>query len=182
MLFRATSSNTFITSDVQSIYIPSSTRDWYLEVKIWATDREYSFCLWIPWTKTIRILIRSTWMHRVMRNRCIKHGRNIRTRFFGSTSILLSKKDQNSIKHDRTLSFFTKHSQLIVSRKLLGWKLEKSYTRKYIVTSASSKDLLETLLDERFGFRSCSTTRGTSCSTIKKFPIKPTKSKPRSWW
>ena len=29
-------------------------------------------------------------------------------------------------------------------------------------------------------FRSCSTTRGTSCSTIQKFPIKPTESKPRS--
>ena len=41
-----------ITSDVQSIYIPSSIQDWYREVKIWATDRQYSFCLWIPWTKT----------------------------------------------------------------------------------------------------------------------------------
>ena len=29
-------------------------------------------------------------------------------------------------------SFFMKHSQLIVSRKLFGWKLEKSYTRKYM--------------------------------------------------
>ena len=35
-------------------------------------------------------------------------------------------------------------------------------------------------LDERIGFRNCWTTRGRSCSTIKKFPIKPTKSKPRS--
>ena len=34
LLFRATSSSTFIMSDVQSIYIPSSTRDWNLEVKI----------------------------------------------------------------------------------------------------------------------------------------------------
>ena len=49
--FRATSSNTFIMSDVQPIYIPSSVRDWYREVKIWANDRQYSFCLWIPWTK-----------------------------------------------------------------------------------------------------------------------------------
>ena len=54
LLFRATSSSTFITSDVQSIHIPSSIQDWYQEVKIWATDRQYSFCLWIPWTKTIR--------------------------------------------------------------------------------------------------------------------------------
>ena len=43
----------------------------------------------------------------------------------------------SSIRHDRTLSFFTKHSQLIVFRKLLGWKLKKSYTRKICVTSAS---------------------------------------------
>ena len=52
--------------------------------------------------------------------------------FFGSTSILHWRKDWSSIKHDRMLSFFTKHSQLIVFRKLLGWKLEKSYTRKYL--------------------------------------------------
>ena len=33
LLFRATSSSTFIMSDVQSICIPSSIRDWYLEGK-----------------------------------------------------------------------------------------------------------------------------------------------------
>ena len=36
---------------------------------------EYSFCLWILWTKNTRILTRSTWEHRVLRNTCIKHGR-----------------------------------------------------------------------------------------------------------
>ena len=115
----------------KSIYILSSIRDWYLEVKIWTTDRQYSFCLWIPWTKTIRILIRSTWMYRVMHKTCTKHGRNIKTQCIGSTSILLWRKDWSSIRHDRTLSFFTRHFQLIVFRKLFGWKLEKSYTRKY---------------------------------------------------
>ena len=55
-----------------------------------------------------------------MHNTCIKHGRNIRTRYIGSTSILLWRKDWSSIKHDRALSFFMKHSQLIVFRKLLG--------------------------------------------------------------
>ena len=39
--------------------------------------------------QTIRILIRSTSMHRVMHNTCIKHGRNNRTRYIGSTSVLL---------------------------------------------------------------------------------------------
>ena len=44
------------------------------------SDRQYSFCLWIPRTKTTKILIRSTWMNRVMHNTCIKHGRSIRIR------------------------------------------------------------------------------------------------------
>ena len=39
---------------------------------------------------------------------------------------LALKKDLSSIRRDRTRSFFTTHSQLIVSRKLFGWKLEKS--------------------------------------------------------
>ena len=130
-LFRTTSSSTFIMPDVQSIYIPSSIRDWYLEVKIWATDRQCSFCLWIPWTRITRILIRSTWVYRVMHNACIKHGRNIGTQYIGWTSILLWRRDWSSIRLDRTLSFFMKHFQLIVFRKLLGWKLEKSYTKKY---------------------------------------------------
>ena len=38
-LFRATSSSTFIMSDVHSIYIPSSIRDRHREVKTRATDR-----------------------------------------------------------------------------------------------------------------------------------------------
>ena len=36
------------------------------------------------------------------------------------------------------------------------------------------------LKHDRIGFRSSSTTRWRSCSTIQKFPIRPTKSKPRS--
>ena len=48
-------------------------------------DRQCSFCLWIPWTKTIRIFTRSTWKHRVMHNTCIKRGRNNRTQCIGST-------------------------------------------------------------------------------------------------
>ena len=42
-------------------------------------------------------------------------------------------------------------------RKLLGWKLEKSYTRKY--TLASTKDLLEKRMEKRIRFRSRSTCR-----------------------
>ena len=58
----------------------------------------------------------------------------------------------------------------------------RSHIRESIcVTSASSKNLLETWLDQRIGFSSCSTTRWTSRSTVSRFPIEPTKSKPRSW-
>ena len=58
----------------------------------------------------------------------------------------------------------------------------RSHIRESIcVTSVLSKDLLETWLEERIGFRGCSTTRRRSYLTIKKFPTKPTKSKPRSW-
>ena len=49
--FPTASSSTLITSDVQTIHILSSIQDWYREDKIWATDRQYSFCLWILWTK-----------------------------------------------------------------------------------------------------------------------------------
>ena len=131
-LFRTVSSSTFIMSDVQSIYIPSSIQDWYREDKIWATDSQYSFCLWILWTKNTRILIQSIWKHRVLHGICRQRGRNIKTWCIRLTSILLWRKDWSSIRHDRTPSFFTKHFQLIVFRKLLGWKLEKSYTRKYM--------------------------------------------------
>ena len=128
--FWTVSSSTFITLDVRSIYIPSSIQDWYREVKIWAKDRQYSFCLWFLWAKNTRILTRSTENTTSCLVQALKHGRNIKTRCTGSTSILLKRKDWSSIRHDRTLSFFTKHSQLIVFRKLFGWKLKKSYTKK----------------------------------------------------
>ena len=66
-----------------------------------------------------------------MHNTCINHGKDIRLRCIGTTSILLWRKDWSSIRFDRTPSFFMKHFQLTVFRKLLGWKLEKSYTKKY---------------------------------------------------
>ena len=49
----------------------------------------------------------------------------------GSTSTLW-RKDWSSIKHYRTPSFFIKRSQLLVSRELFWWKLEKSYTRRFM--------------------------------------------------
>ena len=45
---------------------------------------------------------------------------------------LAQQKNLSSIKQDRTQSSFTTHSQLIVSRKLFGWSLEKLCTRKFM--------------------------------------------------
>ena len=130
--FWADSSNIFTMLDVDSIFILSSTLDWYLEVKIRAIDRQYSSCLLILGTKKVtRILTRLTWMYHVMHNTWIKHGNDIKTRFFGSTSILRFRKDWNSIRLDRMRSSFKIHFQLIAFQKLLDWKLEKSYTKKY---------------------------------------------------
>ena len=49
----------------------------------------------------------------------------------GSTSISLLRKDWNSIRLDRMQSIFKKHLQLVVFRKLSGWKLEKSFSKKF---------------------------------------------------
>ena len=176
------SSCTFIVSDVQSIYIPSSMQDWYREVKCWATDRQYSFCQWIPWTKTIRILTRSTWKHRVFHKTCIKHGTNIKIRCIGSTSTLLWRKDWSSIRLDRTLSFLFETLPTYCIPKVVRMDTgEIIFEKSLWITSHASQDFLGTWLNKRIGFRSCSTTRRGNCATIKKFPIKPTNSKPRSW-
>ena len=95
-------------------------------------DRLYSFCLWIPWMKNTKILRRSTWKHRVLHSTCIQPGRNIKTRCIGSTLNLLKRKVWSAIELGRTLSFFTIHSQLIVSRKPIGLKLKKSFTKNYM--------------------------------------------------
>ena len=68
---------------------------------------------------------RLAWYHQKNVEETSEHG-------IGSTSKLLKRRDLSSIEHDRTPSSFTTHSQLIVFRKLLGRKLEKSYTRKYM--------------------------------------------------
>ena len=59
-------------------------------------------------------------------------GKDTRIRCVGSIYTLLNEKDWSSIKQDQTQSSFTIHYQLIVSRKLLWWNLEKSFTRKHM--------------------------------------------------
>ena len=61
----------------------------------------------------------------------LKNFHTLRLRECTATSILLLRKDWHSIRLGRMQSSFKKHFQLIVFRTLLGWKLEKSYTKKY---------------------------------------------------
>ena len=82
-------------------------------------DRQYSSCLLILLTKVTRTLMILTWMYHVMHNSCTMHGRDIKTRYIGLTSILLLRKDCISIRLDRTQLFFRKHFQLIVFQKFL---------------------------------------------------------------
>ena len=84
------------------------------------------------WGNDWKLFRTESWKHRVLHNTCTKDGRNIKIRCIGLTSNLLKRKDWSSINHDQTLSFFMKHSQLIVSQKLWGWNLEKSYRRRYM--------------------------------------------------
>ena len=137
-------------------------------------SHRYFFCLWIPWTKIIRILTRSTWKQCVLHSTCMKHGRNIETLCVGSTSHLLKRKDWNSIRHDRTLSFFTKNTpSLLCSESCSDGNWRSHIRESTCVTSISSKNFLEKWLDEGIWFRSCSTCRRRSCSTSKRLPTNP---------
>ena len=119
-------------------------RDWYREDKIWATDRQCSFCLWIQWTKNTRILTRSTWMHRVL------HG----------TSRKTWKKLKNTVYwvdiklgHKKGFRFYqTRSNAIILYDTLLAYCIPmaimmgnwRNRIRESIcVTSTSSEDFLE---------------------------------------
>ena len=108
--FRTVTSSTFLMSDVQSIYIPSSIRDWHREVKVWRTHRQYSFCLWVPWIRNTRIQTQSTWKHRVLHNTCRKHGRNIKNTVCWVDINLVLKKG---------LKFFQTRSNVIILHETL---------------------------------------------------------------
>ena len=137
--------------------------DWYLEVKFWAKDGQSSFCLCILWTKPDTIDLGAPrlaqYMHKVWKN--------IKTRCIGSTSILLKRKDWSSIERHHS-SWNTTSLLCYESCSDGNWR---SHIRKSVcVISISSKDFLETWLEEGTGFRRCSTTRRWSCSTSKRFP------------
>ena len=81
----------------QSIHIASWIQDWYGKSQF---EQQTDNILPVDsMDKTIKILKRSTWKHRVLHNTCIKHGTNIRIQCIGSTSTLLWRKGWNSISN-----------------------------------------------------------------------------------
>ena len=80
---------------------------------------------WIPWTRSTEIRTSLTWSNCVLHGTSRKRGTDTKTQCIGSMYNLLNGKVLSSIQHDRTQSSFTTHSQLVVSRKLLWWNLEK---------------------------------------------------------
>ena len=116
---------TSTTLDVRSIFIQSSTMDWYLEVRIQAEDKQYSSCLLIQEKKITKIQSISTTLYHVEHDACTVHGRNIKTRYFGSILILRLKRDWHFIRHDRMQLSSKEHFQLVAFQKLWDWKLEK---------------------------------------------------------
>ena len=76
----------------------------------------------------------------------------------------------------RHQSYQTRSNAIILQEKLPAYCIPKVvrketgevlYEKVYMRHPAPSKDHLETRLEERIGFRRCSTTRWTSCSTIQ---------------
>ena len=134
--------------------------------KILATERQYSFCLWIPWTKNHKDLdtidLEAPGLAQYMHKAWKKHQNTVYRVDFN----LALKKG---------LKFYQTRSNAIILHETLPAycipKVVRMETGEVIfekVTSASSKDLPETWLEKRIGFRRCSTTRRTSCATIPK--------------
>ena len=131
-------------------------------------NRQYSFCLWIPWTKTIRILIRSTWMHRVMHNTCIKHGRRHQNTVYWVDINLAFRKG---------LKFYqTRSNAIILHETLPAYCIPKLvrmetgeviYEKVYASPRPPPKISLEHDWKRELGSEDAQTTRGTSCQHFK---------------
>ena len=91
----------------------------------------FFFCVWIPWTKTIKILIRSTWLYRAIQNTCIKRGRDIRAQYHGSTSMFLWRIEvlSDSIECDHSSR---NTSSLLYSESCRNENWRKSYEQVYM--------------------------------------------------
>ena len=138
---------TSTTSDAHSIFILLSTMDWYLEVKIWAEDKQYS-CPLIRETKIMKIMkILSilTSLYHVERDTCTVHGRNIKTRYIGVDVDFAITKGLTFIEHDRMQISFKEHFQLIAFQKLKRLKTwAVLHEKSCLFYSSTTEDLIET--------------------------------------
>ena len=166
-LFRNTSSSTFVMSDVWSFYIPSSIQDWSREVKIWATDRQYSFCLVDPMDKSHKdpdVIDLSVPRHAQNMHKAWKKHQN--TVYWFEINLALRKEWK---------SYQTRSNAIILHETLPSYcvpKVVRMETGEVTCEqeNASPRPPPRISLDERIGFRSCSTTGWTSCSTNPKVP------------
>ena len=92
------------------------------------------------------------------------------------------EKDWSSFKNDRTLSFVTKHSSISYSRSCSDGKWRSHFREDVYVSPISSKNFLETWLDDKIVFRSCSTNRKRSYSTSNMFPVNPIQTQTTKRW
>ena len=119
--------------------------DWYLEVRIQARDRQYSFCPLIPETKAIKILQRLISTNHVEHSICTVLRRNIKTRYFGLMLILRFKKNWHSIRLDRMQLSFKNTSSSLHSKscEIEDWR---SFIWEFThVSSTTTKDLITTI-------------------------------------
>ena len=114
LLFRATSSSTFIMSDVQSIYIPSSVRDFEHRQTVF-------FQLVDPMDKNKEL---NKPRHVQYMHKAWKRHQNA---VYGVEINLALRKCLKIYQTRSNAIIFTIHFQPIVSRKLSEWKLEKVF-------------------------------------------------------
>ena len=172
--FRTISSNTFhhvgcainLHSIIYSVLIP--------EDKIWAIGRQYSFCLWILWTKNKDLDTIDLSVPRLAQNKQ-KSMEEKNTVYW--VDIKLAEKKMikvlsDAIERHHSIQYTPAYCNPKVVRLENGEKMQKRM--RYL-------GLFQIFPWNMTGFRSWSTTRRCSCSTSKNFPIKATTSKPRSW-
>ena len=106
-------------------------------------DREYSLRLWIPWTRNTKIRKSLIWPNHVLNRTSRKKWKRHRVRCIGSICSLLNEKDLSSIKQDVMQSYFTTHSQLIVSESCCDGIWRNHVRESICVTSTTTENFLQ---------------------------------------
>ena len=179
-LFRVTSSSTFIMSSVKSIYIQSSIR---IDTGRSKFEQQTDSLCFLPVDPMDRNHKDLDAIELEVPRLNLFNAYKAWKRFQDAVYYVIFNFD---LKEGVAITIERFHSsrntlQFIFSESCSDGNWRSHARERSCLISAPSKDFFGTWLDERIGSRSCSTTRWRSCSTIPQFPIKPTKSKPRSW-